>query len=95
MKRTHRAFARVLAATKLDTELQPRVSLLELAGDRRILIENHVSVVHYSTQQVLVRVDFGQLCIKGSALRLTRLGKEQLVIMGQIDAIKLCREGCQ
>ena len=93
MKRTQKAFSRVLTATKLDTELHPRVSLLELAGDRRILIENHISVVHYSTQQVLVRVEFGQLCIKGNALQLTRLGKEQLVILGQIDTIKLCREG--
>lgn len=93
MKRAHKAFTQVLAAAKLDAELHPKVSLLELAGDCRILIENHISVIHYATQQVRIRVSFGQINIAGRGLKLARLGKEQLVITGCIESINLCREG--
>ena len=91
MKRSRKLLENMLDAVHLDSELQPGLPVLELAGDRRVLIEHHKSVVHYTTQQVLIRVDFGQLCIKGCGMKLEKLGKEQLVISGKIDCIMLCR----
>lgn len=91
MKRSRKLLENVLDAVHLDTALQPRLPVLELAGDQRVLVENHKSVIHYSNEQVLIRVDFGQLCVKGCALKLARLGRDQLVITGRIDSILLCR----
>lgn len=91
MKRSRKLLENVLDAVHLDSELQPKLPVLELAGDQRVLVENHKSVIHYSDEQVLIRVDYGQLSVKGCGLKLVRLGREQLVITGRIDCIMLCR----
>lgn len=84
----------VLTAADLDTELQPRLPVVEIAGNQRVLIENHRSVISYTTQDVLIKVNYGSICVRGRMLRLAKLGKEQLVITGQIDCVTLCKEGC-
>ena len=65
-----------------------KIPLVELADCNRVLIENHMGVLAYSTEEIQVRVRYGRLSVCGSHLRLLQLCKEQLVIMGTIDAIK-------
>lgn len=72
-------------------EPMPMVPLLELAGDRRVLIENHRGVAEYSREKIRVQVRYGQLCICGAGLELAQMSKNQLVICGRIDSISLVR----
>ena len=69
----------------------PGLSVIELAGDRRGLIEQHGGVTEYGCERICVRVRFGEVCICGCALELSRMTKEQLVITGRIDSISLHR----
>ena len=69
----------------------PGVPLLELSGDDRVLIENHKCVSSYSAGEITVRVAYGTVCIRGRALVLACMGKDQLVIHGKIDWIGLER----
>ena len=91
MKRSRKLISNMLDAVGIDADLQPGLPVLELAGDKRILIENHRSVVHYTNDRILVCMEFGQVCVAGCGLKLARLGKEQLVITGRIDCISLFR----
>ena len=91
MRRSHKLLENMLDAVSLDRDLQPRIPVLELAGDRRVLIENHRAVTHYTNDRILVRMAYGQVCIEGLGLKLSKLGKEQLVITGRVDGITLCR----
>ena len=75
-------------------ESLPGVPVVELAGDRRILIERHRGVTEYSTERICVRLSYGMICVCGCALELTRMTKEQLVISGRIDGIQIQR-GCR
>lgn len=91
MKRSRKLLENMLDAVSLDTDLQPKIPVLELAGDRRVLIENHRSVIHYNLDKIIVQMDYGHVRISGCGLKLAKLGKEQLVITGRVDEIILCR----
>lgn len=69
------------------------VPLVEISGTRRVLIEHHMGVVAYGCDEIQVRVRYGLLSVSGSALNLARMSKEQLVICGCIDGVRLFRNG--
>ena len=71
-----------------------KVPLVEIAGQNRVLVENHMGVLAYSLEQILIKVAFGTITVTGSQLRLMQLCNEQLVITGTIQAITLEREEC-
>ena len=71
----------------------PGVPIVELAGDRRVLIENHRGVMEYGTERICVKVKCGILCICGQNMELARMTKEQLVIAGIIRSVTIQRRG--
>lgn len=76
---------------QLETEPLPAQPIVEIAGECRVLVENHRGVRAYSSQKILIGVNFGQVCVCGCNLKLTRMTKEQLVIRGQIESVSLDR----
>lgn len=72
-------------------EFFSKAPLLELAGDSRVLIENHHGVLAYSLEEIQIKVKYGKLSVGGSDLKIMQMSKEQLVICGQIDKICLFR----
>lgn len=81
-------------AGDLPGEPLPGQSLLELTGDRQVLIENHRGVSQYSRECVGVRVPFGEILLRGQALELARMRRGQLVITGTIESVTLVRRRC-
>lgn len=77
----------------LEEEAMPGQTIVELAGDNRVLIENHFGVKGYSREKIVVKVKFGFVHVCGGCLELTRMTKEQLVIRGRIDQVALQRRG--
>lgn len=74
---------------QVDTApLQP---ILELCGERRLLIENHKGVKEYGQNKITVCVRYGVLTICGEGMRLCRMHGPQLVILGRIDQITVVR----
>ncbi len=82
---------RVALGADLPGMAIPGQSLVEIAGETRVLIENHKGVTVYECDRIHVRVSFGELCICGSGLELARMTKCQLVITGRIDCVTLQR----
>lgn len=78
----------------LPGETLPGQPLVEVAGDRRVLVENHHGVTEYGHEQIRVRVKYGELCVCGRELEMIRMTKAQLIITGYIDAVHLVR-GCR
>lgn len=75
----------------LPSEPIPGQPLVELTGERRVLIENHGGVTQYGREKICVKVKFGQVSVQGCGLELARMTKEQLIISGRIDSITLIR----
>jgi len=85
---------RMVTAVDLQDEPLPGLPLVEIAGERRVLIENHRGVMEYGTQTIRVKVKFGHICVCGSGLELSRMNRGQLVISGRVDAVQLIRGRC-
>lgn len=84
---------RLSEAADLPGENPPGQPIVELAGDRRVLIEHHRGVIQYGREQICVKVKYGTVTICGCGLELARMTKDQLVICGQIQSVSLCRRG--
>ena len=94
MGKVYRILEHMADRAELETEPMPAQPIVEIAGDHRVLVENHRGIIAYSTEKILVNVAFGAVCICGCGLRLIRMTREQLVIRGRIDAVSLKRRDC-
>lgn len=84
-------FEYMMEQTDLNPESVPGQPIIEIAGERRILIENHQGVAAYGREQILINVSFGSVCVCGCNLELIHMTKEQLIIYGRIDSVVLQR----
>lgn len=85
---------RLTTAADLPEEPIPGIPLIEVLGDRRVLIEHHKGIKEYGCQMIRVQVSYGQVCVAGEDLLLSKMVKGQLVISGSIREIRLLR-GCK
>lgn len=91
MGRKNRIMELLADSTELETEPMPAQPIIEIAGEQRMLVENHRGVSAYSSERILINVEFGAVCVCGCGLRLFRMTREQLVIRGRIDTVSLQR----
>ncbi len=94
MRDNYNVWEKILGTASIVDEPYPGLPLVEIAGDSRVLIEQHCGVTEYSTEKIRVKVKFGQICVCGTNLVLTRMIKGQLIISGKIDSVHLDR-GCR
>lgn len=76
---------------ELEGEPLPGRSLIEIAGEDRILVENHLGVCEYSRERIGVNLKFGRAEVCGEGLELACMTREQLVITGCIHGVSLHR----
>ena len=84
---------RLADSADLAGEPIPGQSVIEIAGECRVLIENHFGVQEYSRERIGVKVKYGAVLVCGCGLELSRMTREQLVISGHIDSVTLQRRG--
>ena len=80
-----------LERLSVQDEALPTQTVVELLGDRRVLIEHHHGITEYSRQRIQARVKYGVLCVCGSGLELCKMSDNQLVILGSIDSLTVFR----
>ena len=84
---------RFALSADLLTETTPGTPIVEICGNKRVLIENHKGVTAYGESKVCVKVSYGVVCVHGTGLCLAQMTKHQLVITGCIDDLALQRGG--
>ena len=70
-------------------DLIQNVPIVELYGTARIFVENHLGIIIYTQEEIQIKMQYGILIVKGSALILLQIGKEQLVIKSNIESLQL------
>lgn len=75
----------------LPGENLPGQPLVEIFGERRVLIENHDGVLEYGKERIQVKMRYGCLCVCGEGMELTRMNVDQLIISGQIESVSIIR----
>ena len=73
----------------LPDQSLPGVPIVELYGDRRVLIEGHCGISHYGSETVRVKTPCSTLCICGRGLQMSVLSKDQLIITGTVQSISV------
>ena len=91
MRRKKNILEKVVMAVDLPGEPLPGKPLVEIAGERRVLVENHHGVILYGETEIWLRVCYGCIKIMGCNLRLMQMTKYQVIITGRIDSVALCR----
>lgn len=91
MKQHNSLLDRLMDTVDLVDEPLPRIPIVELSDDRRVLIENHCGISEYGKECMKVRVRYGEVCICGQCLLVSRLNGKQLIITGRIDSISVVR----
>lgn len=91
MSNRRNIYRRLCDKADLPDEPVPNQPLLEMVGCDRIVIENHKGIVKYGHDCMQISVRFGEVCISGMHLELTRMTKGQLVISGQPENIRIIR----
>ena len=91
MDKKGRILERLTMAADLPDESIPGMPLVEISGNVRVLVENHMGVTEYGRDRIRVRVKFGDVCVCGCGLELSRMTKGQLIIRGRIENISLNR----
>lgn len=89
--RAKRKFKEFLPETAVDPELFPIVPIVELAGSHRVLVENHLGVIQYSTEKIGIKMKYGEIQICGCGLTLEHMTRVKLIVTGRIDGICLLR----
>lgn len=91
MDRRKGFWEKISEQTDLPDEIFPGESVVEMVGDRRILVENHRGVTEYGCQRICIRLRCGTLIVTGCDLALSRMTKHLLVITGIVDSVCLQR----
>ena len=83
---------KIAMVADLTDEAIPGFPLVEIVGDRRVLIERHLGVTEYNKESISVKVKFGKICVCGSGLTLIQMTKTKLVIQGMVFSVQIVRE---
>ena len=89
MKQRRGIWDRIADKTDLQEEPFPGQPVVELYGQRRVLIEHHHGVTEYGKERICVRMCYGQLQICGYCLEVAKMTAEHLVIVGKIESLSL------
>ena len=65
--------------------------IVEIAGQNRVLIENHQGVLEYSQEKIGIKVSYGKIIVAGTGLNLMQMSCDQLVIKGCVESLQLHR----
>ena len=84
MKDHEKFLQRTVVGTGLPGESIPGVSLVEMFGTNRVLIEKHCGITGYSDTKISVRTTWGEIVIEGHDLKIVCMSKQQLIITGCI-----------
>lgn len=69
------------------------VTLVEIAGDCRVLVEQHRGVIEYDPEKICVKATYGCIVVYGSCLQLAQMTNASLVISGRIQSVSIQRRG--
>lgn len=82
---------RLSAAADLLDEPLPGLPLVELAGDKRVLIEHHMGITEYGRERIVIKAKIGAICVSGADMEVVRMTKSQLIINGTIFSVSIIK----
>ena len=76
----------------METVTSIKAPLIEIIGNRRVLIENHSGIKEYSSERITVKKQGGSISVTGESLQLAAITNERIIITGNISSVELSKE---
>ena len=92
MNQHSKVLHRLTKMLDLTVPAMPGVPIVEMAGNRRVLIENHRGVAEYQKTRIIILVKSGKIIVTGINLEICHMSRHQMVIVGCIDSVSIERE---
>ncbi|MBR6119389.1 MAG: hypothetical protein IKQ04_03610 [Oscillospiraceae bacterium] len=89
MKQARIAAQRILAAADYPGEILTGVPVVELKGTAEAVVLGHRGVIAYEPQQLQIASSLGPVVIQGAELRIRRMNRERIVLLGKIRRVEL------
>ena len=80
-------FQRIAGMLELPQDIildLPRITML---GNKQLLVENHKGIIEYTASLVRIKVNQGEVLVKGQDLTLGNLQAEQILIEGIVEVV--------
>jgi len=94
LNRHNKVFGCLRGMFDMAAQPMPGVPIVEMAGNKRLLIENHQGVMEYGKSRISILVKFGKIHVTGTDLEISYMSRQQLIITGCIDAVSIERGCC-
>ena len=91
MKFREKVFGLLPELLDLPDQALPGVPIIEVYGDRRVLVEGCFVVLQYADNCIKLRNPSTIICVVGSGLHMVEISSSQTVITGKIENISICR----
>lgn len=77
------------AAQKLDlpTDIAAGLPSIRLCGFDECSLDCHKAILEYEPNEIVIRLNIGVVTVRGNALELCRMHREQLCIRGKISEL--------
>ncbi|MBQ3251881.1 MAG: YabP/YqfC family sporulation protein [Oscillospiraceae bacterium] len=91
MKLYDKVRGRIPEMLNLPDQTLPGVPIIEIYGDRRVLIEGRCGVVQYGDKCIQLRNACGIVRICGHNLCVVELSGRQIIITGRVEGVSIFR----
>lgn len=89
MKQARTAAQRILSCADFPGEILTGVPVVELKGVSEAVILNHRGVIAYDEAEIRVASALGSVLVIGTDLRIRRMNRERIVLVGTIRRVEL------
>ena len=86
-QKNYKTMEKITQVFELPSEVLGSARMI-LTGNSNLFIENHKGICKYTLTEICVRVPGLIVCIRGKDLLLKSMGRENLIIYGEISEIK-------
>ena len=89
LKQARTAAQRILSCADFPGEILTGVPVVELKGVSEAVILNHRGVIAYDEAEIRVASALGSVLVIGTDLRIRRMNRERIVLVGTIRRVEL------
>jgi len=89
VKQARTAAQRILAAADFPGEILTGVPVVELKGTAEAVVLGHRGVIAYEPAELRIASSLGPVVICGDELRIRRMNRERIVLLGKIRRVEL------
>ena len=89
MNKARQLLAQASEKLELPADIIAGLPRVELVGNGECSVEPHNGLLEYTTEQIKVSTQIGEICVEGKHLQIKRMNSERITICGTVCCVRL------